>query len=163
MTTFLTALHVLTAILFLGPITVSTSMFGPTFRKVIGGDAHAAPQLQMLARITRSYGFLSLIVPVLGLITLFTLDNGFDNHAFHAAIVLSICAWLLLLLLVIPAQRSALVAANAVEASENPVSDAEAARAQTQDASKLPGKLAMFGGIFNLLWVLTAILMFVHF
>ncbi|RAV32689.1 hypothetical protein [Corynebacterium heidelbergense] len=159
MSHFFVFLHVVTAILFIGPVAVTTSMFAPTYRKAKGGDAGAAGQLRLLHRISRLYGMISLVVPVLGLILLFGFGEGKGEYGFHIATLLSIIAWAVLLFLVIPSQRRGLVAANALEAGDNPFTD-EAAKART-NTTKLPGQLAMFAGIFNLLWFVTAILMFV--
>ncbi|RAV34841.1 hypothetical protein [Corynebacterium heidelbergense] len=153
-------LHVVTAILFIGPVAVTTSMFAPTYRKAKGGDAGAAGQLRLLHRISRLYSMISLVVPVLGLILLFGFGEGKGEYGFHIATLLSIIAWAVLLFLVIPSQRRGLVAADALEAGDTPASEDEAAKART-NTTKLPGQLAMFAGIFNLLWFVTAILMFV--
>lgn len=158
---FIVILHVLAAVLLIGPVTVATSMFAPQLRKVQSGDTTAVSALQLLARVTRTYGFLSALVPVLGLIALFTVDGAAQRVNFHIAGVVAVIAWVVLVILVIPTQRKALVAAGAIEPGDAPADETEARKVATQDASKLPGRAAMFGGIFNLLWVIVFVLMYV--
>lgn len=160
MSTLIVALHVLTAILLIGPVAIASSMYAPQFRKAQSGDPAAVGALRLVHRITRSYGFVSLLVPVLGLVAFFTVDGTMKNHALHFALLLAIIAWGVLITLVIPRQRQGLVVLNAVEAGDAPASEAETAKATKADASKIPGQAAMFAGIFNLLWLITAILMF---
>lgn len=161
MSTFIVALHVLTAILLIGPVAIASSMYAPQFRKAQSGDPAAVGALRLIHRITRSYGFISLLVPVLGLIAFFVVDGAMKNTALHFALLLAIAAWGVLIALVIPRQRQGLVALNAVEAGDAPASESEAAKAADADTSKIPGQAAMFAGIFNLLWLVTAILMFI--
>ncbi|MGJ4076673.1 hypothetical protein ACN4EB_03285 [Corynebacterium macclintockiae] len=161
MSTFIVALHVLAAILLIGPVAIASSMYAPQFRKAQSGDQAAIGALRLVHRITRAYGFVSLLVPVLGLVAFFTVDGAMKEHALHFALLLAIVAWGILIALVIPSQRKGLVALNAVEAGDAPASEAEAAKAADADTSKIPGQAAMFAGIFNLLWMITAILMFI--
>lgn len=157
---FIVALHVIAAILLIGPVAIATSLYAPLFRKAQSGDASQLGALQLVTRLTRTYGFISLLVPVLGLIAMFTVDGAAKEGQFHAALVLSIVAWGLLVALVIPRQRVGLVALNAVPNGDAPASAKEVDKAKGSDVSKIPGQAAMFGGIFNLLWLITAILMF---
>ncbi|MCX2162443.1 hypothetical protein [Corynebacterium auriscanis] len=161
MNTVIVALHILTAILLIGPVAVSTSAYAPTFRKAAAGDAGATGALRFIFRTTRTYGLASLIVPTLGLIAFLTSEVARENYAFHAAILIAVIAWGFLLAVVIPTQRKGLIKLGALDPSDNPASDKEAAAVQKLSTEKVPGKAAMFGGIFNLLWIITAILMFV--
>lgn len=152
-------LHVLAAILLIGPVAISTSMFAPQLRKVAAGNDDAG-SLRLLNKITRIYGLASLLVPTFGLIAMFTVDGAMKDATIHTGLLLSIIAWAILVFLVIPRQRLALLSLNALTPADNPASEKEAAKLQKTDVNKLPGQNAMFGGIFNLLWFVTAILMF---
>ena len=82
-------LHILTAILFLGPITVAVSTFHVQALKAHEGDPDARGSAKMLHRVTSTYGMLSLIVPLLGFAIMFTGDYWRDGR-FHASILLSL-------------------------------------------------------------------------
>ncbi|WP_295642507.1 hypothetical protein [uncultured Corynebacterium sp.] len=161
MNTIIVALHVLTAVLLIGPVAVATSAYAPAFRKAASGDESAKGALRFIFRQTRTYGLASLIVPALGLVAFLTSAAARENYAFHAAVLLAVIAWGFLLAVVIPTQRKGLIKLGALEPSDNPASDKETAAVSKLGTDKIPGKAAMFGGIFNLLWIITAILMFV--
>lgn len=149
-------LHVLAAILFLGPVTVATSSFHVRAVDAHNGDTRAAGAAHNLYKISQTYGVLSLLVPLLGLAIMF-LDTGyyFTQYNFHAAIVLSVLAWAILLFLVMPRQRKMMGALGLLEADEQAAETFE-----ITDWKKAKSQLSMFGGIWALLWVLTAITMF---
>lgn len=144
-------LHILTAILFLGPVTVATSTFHVKALAAHEGDAEARGAAALLHKISSTYGMLSLLVPLLG-IGEFIEKGMFDQGQFHAAIGLSVVAWAVLFFLILPRQRK-MVAALGL--------DPEAPAAEIADWNKAKGQLSMFGGIFALLWLITAALMFI--
>ena len=160
MSNIIVILHVLAAILLIGPVAISTSMFAPQMRKVAAGNEDAG-SLRLLNKITRIYGLASLLVPTFGLIAMLTIDGAMKNAAIHTGLLLSVIAWAVLVFLVIPRQRLALISLKALTPADAPASEKEAEKLQKTDINKLPGQNAMFGGIFNLLWFITAILMFV--
>lgn len=160
MSDFFVILHVLAAVLLMGPVTVSTSLFAPQFRKAATGDAAAKGGLQLITRITRAYGLISIVVPALGLISLFTVDGALQRYNFHAAAVLAVVAWVILVALIIPQQRRAALSIGAVDAGDAPATEKEQVAVKQLDLAKIASKSAMFAGIFNLLWIITAILMF---
>lgn len=147
---FLIALHVLAAILFLGPVTVAVSSFQVKALKASEGDVASRGAAQTLANITKNYGMLSAIVPVIG-ITIFLTDMAAYGKMgqFHASILLAVIAWALLFFLIVPRQQKAL------DALANPGAEG------SFDWAKMKSQLSMFGGIFSLLWVVIAILMFI--
>lgn len=149
-------LHVLAAILFLGPVTVATSSFHVRAVEAHNGDAQAAGAAKTLYKISTTYGMLSLLVPLLGLAIMF-LDTGyyFTQYNFHASILLAVIAWAILLFLILPRQKKMMGALGLLEADEQAAKTYEIA-----DWKKAKGQLSMFGGIWALLWVLTAITMF---
>lgn len=157
---FITALHVIAAILLIGPVAISTSAYAPALRSAQAGSAKAVGSVATLANMTRRYGYISLLVPVLGLVAFFTVENATTNYFLHTAILTSVAAWLVLLLAVIPQQRRGLISVDGLDESDTPASEDELAAIQGDAAQAIPGKAAMFGGIFNLLWLVTAVLMF---
>ena len=147
MENILLILHIASAVLFIGPVMVSTSAFGKQALAASAGDARAEGVAANLYGITKVYGWLSALVPVLGIILLVVeWDSLSDSYNFHAALTLGVIAWIVLLALIIPKQKKTVAALAANDATYN------FAKAKSQSA--------MFGGIFNLLWIITFILMF---
>ena len=155
MTTFLIFLHVVAAILLLGPVVVSTSMFPRQVAESRAGGEEATGRASVLYRITKTYGMLSLLVPLLGGAVLASDWETYKaNYWFHTAIVLSVIAWAILLGMVIPQQRKMMGTLGAL-----PAADADPAD-QTTNFEKSKAKATAGAGIFNLLWMLTLILLF---
>ncbi|WP_347305137.1 DUF2269 domain-containing protein [Corynebacterium sp. SA-MJD20WY100] len=155
MTTLAIAIHVIAAILLVGPVMVSTSMFPAQIATAKGGNTGA---LNVLHRITKTYGLFSAIVPVLGVAVFLTdLATYGKQGQFHASIALAIIAWALLIGVVIPKQK-AVVAALGGDAD---TVQAAAPADKPVDLEKSRSQIAMFSGIFNLLWIVIAILMFI--
>lgn len=161
MQTLFLFIHVLAALLLIGPVAVATSLFPRYATAAHQGEDHARGVTALLHRLTKLYGVLSLLVPLAG-IALFIADSAFRKQGvFHAAILLSFIAWLILFLLILPKQRLAILDLQLLDKADNPASDKEQKALQNVNWDKLPGKLSMFGGIFNLLWVITAALMLI--
>ncbi|MCQ9352001.1 DUF2269 domain-containing protein [Corynebacterium sp. 153RC1] len=153
MGTLLILLHVIAAILFLGPVTVAVSTFHARAYEASQGSEQAKGAARNLLKITRTYGTLSLLVPLIGFGVMFTGDYWSDGK-FHASIALSVIAWALLLFVILPRQQKLAGALGILEADE------QEAKAYTVDNwDKEKSQLSMFGGIFSLLWVIVAILM----
>lgn len=134
--------HVLAGILFVGPVAVSTSLF-PRFAPVIGeSDAAHRPGrsvavARVLHRVTRVYGLLALVVPAVGLV-LAAVQGRMGEIWITVAMVLTAVAGGLLALRIAPGQRDAI---------ESP-----------DGGSRLRG-LAMWAGVFNLVWAAVVVLM----
>lgn len=155
MTTLAIAIHVIAAILLVGPVMVSTSMFPAQIVNAQGGNTGA---LSILHRITKTYGLFSAIVPVLGVAVFLTdLATYGKQGQFHASIALAIVAWALLIFVVIPKQKAVVAA---LGGDTNTV-QAAAPADKPVDLEKSRSQIAMFSGIFNLLWIIIAILMFI--
>ncbi|MYR26594.1 MULTISPECIES: hypothetical protein [unclassified Streptomyces] len=135
MKTFFLSLHVVAAILAVGPVAVAASMF-PAFQRREAGS----PGPALLHRICRVYAAVSLAVPVLGFATGATMGVLGDPWV-GASIALTALAAVLLVLAVLPGQEYALT-------GEGPATGAWAAP-----------RLGMFTGVFNLLWVAVTVLM----
>ena len=147
MSSFLIILHVLAAILLIGPVCIATSAFPGQLVNAAKGDQAGIGAARILHNITNTYGYISAIVPVLG-IAVFVSDPAtyMSEIQFHIAILLAVIAWCLLFFLIIPKQKKAVAA----------LEDAGAV-----DVKGTKKQLAAFSGIFNLLWMICAILMFI--
>ncbi|MGI3230245.1 protease [Streptomyces sp. GTA36] len=176
MTKFFLVLHVLAAIVAVGPVTVAASMFPPGARRALAdpGDQRAAETLRLLHRICRVYAGLGIAVPVLGFATAMSMGVLSDAWLI-ASMALTGIAAAVLLALVLPRQEELL---EAVEAGAG--ADATTEVAATTDTIGTTGttgtaattgiaanpratvRLAMFTGIFNLLWATVTILMIVR-
>ncbi|GAA4330922.1 membrane protein [Streptomyces venetus] len=150
MTKFLLSLHVLAAIVAIGPVTVAGSMFPPAARRAApaGGDApdpSAVGTVALLHRICRVYGAVGLAVPLLGFATgaaMGVLGSGW----LVTSIALTAAAAGVLVAFVLPRQEELL---GRLE-GERGVDHRDTVR------------LAMFTGVFNLLWATVTVLMIVR-
>ncbi|MER5886634.1 hypothetical protein ABT160_22650 [Streptomyces sp. NPDC001941] len=163
MTKLLLSIHVLAAILTVGPVAVAASMFPPALRRaraeggvgpategggltaegLAAGSGDARSTLLVLHRVCRVYAVVGVAVPVFGFAT--GLHMGVLGDAWLiASIVLTLLAAVVLGALVLPRQELA-------------VADPGAAAAE-----RLAPRLAMFTGVFNLLWAAVTVLMIVR-
>jgi hypothetical protein len=149
MESFLLSVHVLAAILLVGPVAVTTSAFpryAPrTLASVGAADCGAADSgdpgtARMLLRITRGYGRLALVVPVVGLL-LATVQGRTTEIWILVAMVLTAAAGALLVLQIVPRQEQALGAPD--------------------DGTQLR-RLGTLAGVFNVLWAAVVVLMIVR-
>jgi hypothetical protein len=131
-TKLLLSLHVLAAIVAIGPVTVAAGMFAPALRR----DDHA--QLATLHRICRVYAVLGLAVPVFGFATARSLGVLGDLWL-QVSIALTAVAAALLGFAILPSQAAAVAG--------RPV---------------VPARLGMTAGLFNLLWATVVVLMIVR-
>jgi hypothetical protein len=138
-TKVLLSLHVLAAILAVGPVTVAASMFPAALRR---GDAD---QLRLLHRICRVYAGVGIAVPVFGFATASSL-GALGDAWLIVSIALTALAAAVLVFQVLPGQDKLL--------AEPPADGAVATRVGT--------RLAMYTGIFNLLWATVTVLMIVR-
>lgn len=150
MTKILLSLHVLAAIVAIGPVTVAASMFPPAARNAHA--ATAAPEseadlgtVRLLHRICRVYAKMGLAVPVFGFATaavMGVLGSGWLT----ASIALTAAAAGVLIAFVLPRQDELIDSLGGGKALE-----------RTDTA-----QLAMFTGAVNLLWATVTILMIVR-
>ena len=135
------SVHVLAAIVTVGPVTVAASMF-PAVARRAGPDS----VLRVLHRICVVYAVVGIVVPVFGLATARSL--GVLGEAWLlVSIVLTVAAAGVLALLVLPGQRRLLDGPGI----DGPGIDRRA-----------PARLAMVTGMFNLLWTVVTVLMIVR-
>lgn len=164
-TKLLLSVHVLTAILAIGPVAVAASMFPPAARAALArpGDAEAAGVARVLYRICGIYSAGVLVVVLFGFFTAQSL--GVLGEAWLiAAIALTALAALVLAVAVLPAQRTFIDAITATApASTAPASTApSAASAAPAVPAAVGSRLAMSIGVFNLLWVTVTVLMIIR-
>lgn len=131
MTKFLLSVHVIAAIIAVGPVTVAASMFPAVARK---GDVVV---LNTLHRICRVYAVVGIAVPVFGFATAGAMGVMGDAWLIVSIVLTAIAAGVLALL-VLPIQARVLAA---------PARNA---------------RLAMYTGMFNLLWATVTVLMIVR-
>ncbi|MEV8044746.1 DUF2269 family protein [Streptomyces griseoluteus] len=150
MTKVLLSLHVLAALVAVGPVTVAASMFPATLRRALGdpADGDARTTLRTLHRICRVYAAVGIAVPLSGLATAGSLGVMGDGWLI-ASIVLTTAAVAVLAVLILPAQDLAL----AGTAGSAP---------PTSAPSTTPARLAMLTGVFNLLWATVTVLMIIR-
>lgn len=145
MQAFLLSVHVVAGILFVGPVAVAASLF-PRYAPVQAPadspvpDERSLDTARALHRITRVYGYLAVIVPVVGLV-LAGVQGRTTEVWIIVAMVLTAIAGALLVLQITPRQRHALD--------------------RRDDGSQLR-RLGMFTGIFNLLWAVVVVLMIIR-
>ena len=144
MTKLLLAVHVLAAILLVGPIAVAASLF-PRFVTSAGDGERGVATL--LHRICRGYTAVGVVVPVFGIATAARLGVLTDAWLI-ASLALTAAAAALLGATILPAQRRLLAG---VGASGPPGDGRSAART-----------LTMATGAFNLIWAVVVVLMIVR-
>ncbi|MFD8763973.1 DUF2269 family protein [Streptomyces mirabilis] len=167
MNKFLLAVHVLAAIVAVGPVTVAASMFPPSARKALAepGDAQALSTVRVLHRICRVYATVGVAVPVFGFATAKNM-GVLDDTWLIVSIALTALAAVVLAALVLPRQTALM---EGMEGMEESIAEgvggggqgaayAGASRVGPRDTARL----AMFTGLFNLLWATVTILMIVR-
>ncbi|MFM9496616.1 hypothetical protein ACKI1Q_23690 [Streptomyces galilaeus] len=162
MTKFLLAVHVLAAIVAIGPVTVAASMFPPAARRALAApdDARAAETVQLLHRICRVYAGVGIAVPVFGFLTAGAMGVLGDAWLI-ASIVLTVLAALVLVVLVLPRQE--ILTEGTAGAGTGTGTGGTATREATHEGTRAATvQLAMFTGIFNLLWATVTVLMIVR-
>ncbi|MFF0494252.1 hypothetical protein ACFYTQ_34980 [Nocardia sp. NPDC004068] len=147
MTAVFLSLHVIVAIVAIGPITVAGSMFPRAVRALAAdpADASARTTAALLHRVCRGYAALGVFLPVFGIITAVRMGVLGDVWVL-VSLALTALAAALLALLILPRQRAVLALAG--ENRSVPASSA--------------ARLGMLVGIFNTLWAVVTVLMIVR-
>jgi uncharacterized membrane protein len=146
MTKVLLSIHVLAAVIAIGPVAVAASMFPPATRRALASPSPDLAPLQVLHRICRVYAAVGVAVPVFGLATAKSLGVLGDTWLLVSIALTAIAAGVLVLL-VLPRQQAVLTALAGPRAEVDP---------------RLPARLAAHVGTFNLLWAAVTILMIVR-
>ncbi|MEW1930204.1 hypothetical protein [Streptomyces sp. NPDC088360] len=162
MTKFFLTLHVLAAILAVGPVTVAASMFPPALRRAQAdpSDASALASLRLLQRICSVYAFVGVAVPITGFATAASL-GVLGSAWLIASIVLTMAAAVVLIILVLPRQEAALDAVTGAggDGVRGELADGASVVAVRE---RTGAQLAMYTGVFNLLWATVTVLMIVR-
>ncbi|MFF0126399.1 DUF2269 family protein [Streptomyces mirabilis] len=118
MNKFLLAVHVLAAIVAVGPVTVAASMFPPSARKALAepGDAQALSTVRVLHRICRVYATVGVAVPVFGFATAKNMGVLGDTWLI-VSIALTALAAVVLAALVLPRQTALMEGMEGMEES----------------------------------------------
>jgi hypothetical protein len=126
-------------------VAVAASMFSAAARRASADpeDGQAQAAVHVLHRICRVYAVFGIAVPVFGLATAGGMHVMGDPWLI-ASIVLTAIAAAVLALLVLPRQRGIL------------------AELGTVPVRRAAGRLAMYTGMFNLLWAAVTVLMIVR-
>ncbi|MEU3985904.1 hypothetical protein AB0F77_38560 [Streptomyces sp. NPDC026672] len=142
MTKFLLIVHVLAAVVAVGPVTVAASMFPPAARRALAApdDLRAAGTVELLHRICRVYAVIGVAVPVFGFATASSM-GVLGSAWLIVSIVLTALAAVVLGALMLPGQSAFVEGGGTREATV---------------------RLAMFTGVFNLLWATVTVLMIVR-
>ncbi len=144
MTKLLLSLHVLAALLTIGPVAVAAGMFPAALRRTYADgpdDPAGLAALRTLHRICRVYAAVGIAVPFFGMGTASAL-GVLGSAWLITSIVLTAGAAAVLLFLILPAQDAALPPA--------------------VPSPRAPARLAMYTGVFNLLWATVTVLMIVR-
>ena len=150
MTKFLLSVHVLAVIIAIGPVTVAASMFPAAARRALAEPAEDGDLTvpRTLHRICRVYATVGVVVPVFGLATASSL-RVLGNPWLIVSIVLTAVAAGVLVLLVLPRQARILAALTGTAPAP-------------EGTRRMSARLAMYTGMFNLLWVAVTVLMIVR-
>ncbi|MEE1751570.1 hypothetical protein [Streptomyces sp. SP18CS02] len=149
MTKLLLSVHVLAAILVVGPIAVAASLF-PRYARPSASrepDGRAAGVAALLHRICRGYAVAGMAVPVFGIATGAELGVLTDIWLI-VSLGLTAAAAAVLVLAILPAQKSLLALPPETAAD--------------QGRHPLAIRLTALTGIFNLLWAVVVVLMIVR-
>ncbi|MEV4758667.1 hypothetical protein AB0J86_26685 [Micromonospora sp. NPDC049559] len=172
MTKLLLSLHVLAAILAVGPVAIAASMFPPAARRTLA-DGSGGETLRTLHRICRVYAALGIAVPVLGLATASSLGVLGDPWLLTAIGLTAVAAGLLVFG-VLPRQEALLAAATSVGAASGGAAPGGAAPGGAASGGatisgppsdgaasgvRATARLAMSTGLFNVLWAAVTVLM----
>ncbi|WEV23774.1 hypothetical protein OYE22_00205 [Streptomyces sp. 71268] len=163
MTKFLLSVHVLAAILAIGPITVAASMFPRYVRSPAadGDGSDDARTAALLHRVCRGYTVVGIAVPVFGVATGAQLGVLTDAWLL-TSIVLTAAAAALLLLAILPGQQRLLAQPAGAALGGHAGADANPGAGVAEAARSAAARLAMVTGTFNLLWAVVVVLMIVR-
>lgn len=155
MTKLLLSLHVLAAIIAVGPVAVAASMFPRALRRAAEGP-DAAAALHLLHRVCRVYAAVGIAVPLFGFATASSL-GVLGSAWLITAITLTGVAAGVLAFVILPAQQAA------ISAVDPPTEAAEAGGAVAVAGTvAVTARLAAATGVFNLLWATVTVLMIVR-
>ncbi|MFC4376051.1 hypothetical protein ACFO5K_18270 [Nocardia halotolerans] len=142
------AIHVIAVIIAIGPVTVAASMFPRVATRAFAdsGDDRDHASLRTLHRICRVYTAVGVVVPVFGIATAKSL-GVLSSPWLIVSMVLTAAAAAVLVFVILPRQNFLV---------------AEARVPSIEAVPSLLKRLAIYTGVFNLLWVVVTVLMIVR-
>jgi hypothetical protein len=146
---FLLSVHVLAAILTIGPVAIAASMF-PRFARLALAEPDEPKRVavvHILHRITRVYAVIGVLVPVFGIATGASIGVLGDTWLIVSMILTAVAA-LLLAALILPNQTRVVRFLDAGEGE-----------ARDSIPDKIARRLGMLTGMFNLIWAVVVVLM----
>ncbi|GAA3608780.1 hypothetical protein GCM10022223_26020 [Kineosporia mesophila] len=150
MKALLLVIHVVLAIVLIGPLTAAASLFPRYAREAVAaGEDHAGPfaVLKALHRISTGYAVAGITVPVFGIATASAM-GVLGDYWIWISMALTVVAAGLLAWAVVPVQR------RVMELLQSP--------GGTDRVPALLPRLGMVTGIFGLTWAIVVILMIVR-
>ncbi|MEV6669080.1 hypothetical protein [Streptomyces sp. NPDC051162] len=149
MTKLMLSLHVLAALILIGPATVAASLFPRYARQALGADGGSElGALRLLHRVTRVYAAASVAVPAFGVATAGQMGVMGDTWLIASMALTALAAFLLVL--AVFTQDAVMEALD--KRDESALATARAA---------LP-RLAMVTGMFSLAWAVVTVLMIIR-
>ncbi|NEA32638.1 DUF2269 family protein [Streptomyces sp. SID13031] len=148
MNKILLSVHVLAAIIFIGPVTVAASMFPPVARRELAADQPETAVLRVLHRISNIYAIGGIAVPVFGIAVGAGLGVLGEIWLIISMALTAVAAGVLVVA-VLPLQAEVI---------------ATAGLDRTARAALIPRarRLSMTTGVFGLLWASVTVLMIVR-
>ncbi|WP_028934651.1 hypothetical protein [Pseudonocardia spinosispora] len=144
MKAFLLSIHVLASIIFIGPVTVATSLFPRYARAAVDGSDRARGVLDLLHRISRSYAVLGVSVPVFGIAVGAALGVLLQSWLVVSMALTAVAAGLLALVL-LPGQAAVV---DLLDGGGDP--------------SPVLARMSMVAGLFALTWAVVVVLMIIR-
>ncbi|KIF72940.1 membrane protein [Streptomyces sp. 150FB] len=167
MNALLLSVHILGAIIFIGPVTIATSLFPRYARLALehrgrpnGADTSA---VELLHRISRVYAVLGLSVPVFGVATAAGMGVLGDTWLI-VSMALTLAAALLLALVLLPGQVAAMTVLRVERMPGESAATLPAAAPAAAGGVVASGlaRLGMASGVFALIWSVVVVLMIVR-
>ena len=173
MTKFLLSLHVLAAIIAVGPVAVAASIFPRALRRAYAGADGAesaegtdvpegVASVRVLHRVCRVYAAISIAVPVFGFATASNM-HVLGSAWLITAICLTAVAAGVLVMWVLPGQQAAmegLLGAGSGRGGDGGGGHGDGD--SSASPAKVAARLGAAAGIFNVLWATVTILMIVR-
>jgi hypothetical protein len=161
----LLSVHILGAIIFIGPVTIATSLFPRYARLAL--EAHDRPNgadtsaVELLHRISRVYAVLGLSVPVFGVATAAGMGVLGDTWLIVST-ALTLAAALLLALVLLPGQVAAMTVLRGERTPGEGAATLPAPAAGGGVVASGLARLGMASGVFALIWSVVVVLMIVR-
>lgn len=150
MTAIVLSIHVLAAIVFIGPVTAVASLFPRYARAALADRSGSASEVvRLLYRISSGYAVGGLAVPVFGISTALQIDVLTQTWLL-VSVALTAAAAVLLAAVILPRQRRMLTVLNRQQLAD------------AFDHEPQLRRLGMLTGLFALSWAVVVVLMIVR-